>query len=46
VTLGTNSWSMDGSASLSSGLTRSNLPPASALVESAEFPSWTDSYGP
>lgn len=46
VTLGTNSWSMDGSASLSGGLTRSNLPPASALVESAEFPSWTDSNGP
>jgi hypothetical protein len=46
VTLGTNSWSMDGSASVSGGLTRSNLPPASALVESAEFPSWTDSFGP
>ena len=46
VTLATNSWSMDGSASLSGGLTRSNLPPASALVDSAEFPSWTQSYGP
>jgi hypothetical protein len=46
VTLGTNSWSMDGSASLSGGLIRTNLPPASALIESAEFPSWTDSYGP
>ena len=45
VTLANNSWSMDGSASLSGGLTRSNLPPASALVESAEFPSWIDSYG-
>ena len=46
VTLATNSWSMDGSASLSGGLTRSNLPPASALVESAEFPFWSGSYGP
>jgi hypothetical protein len=46
VTLGTNSWSMDGSASLTGGLTRSNLPPASALVETDELPSWTNSYGP
>jgi len=45
VTLATNSWSMDGSASLSGGLTRSNLPPAGALVESAEFPSWSGRYG-
>ena len=42
VTLGTNSWSMDGSASLSNGLTRSNLPPAGALIQTDEFPSWTD----
>ena len=46
VTLGTNTWSMDGSASLSGGLIRSNLPPAGPLVQSDEFPSWTDSYGP
>ena len=46
VTLATNSWSMDGSASLSGGLTRSNLPPASALVESEDFPSWTQTYAP
>jgi hypothetical protein len=45
VTLANNSWSMDGSASLSGGLTRSNLPPASALVESALFPSWSNRYG-
>jgi hypothetical protein len=42
VTVGTNRWSMDGSASLSGGLTRSNLPPAGALVESDEFPYWTN----
>jgi hypothetical protein len=42
VTLGTTSWSMDGAASVSGGLTRSNLPPANALVESDEFPFWTD----
>jgi len=35
---------MDGSASLSGGLTRSNLPPASALVDSDEFPFWTDQF--
>jgi hypothetical protein len=45
VTLAKNSWGMDGAASVSGGLTRSNLPPASALVDSAEFPSWSDSYG-
>jgi hypothetical protein len=42
VTLGTNSWSMDGSASLANGLTRSSLPPAGTLIQSDEFPSWTD----
>jgi hypothetical protein len=46
VTLATNSWSMDGSASLSGGLIRSNLQPANVLVDSTEFPSWTQSYGP
>jgi hypothetical protein len=46
VTLGTNTWSMDGSASLSAGLTRSNLPPAAPLGESDEFPSWTDTFEP
>ena len=46
VTLATNSWTMDGSASLSGGLIRSNLPPASALVGSEEFPSWTQTYAP
>jgi hypothetical protein len=45
VTLATNGWSMDGSASLSGGLTRSNLPPASPLVQSDDPPSWTGSYG-
>jgi hypothetical protein len=42
VTLGTNSWSMDGAASVPGGLSRSNLPPADALVESDELPTWTD----
>jgi hypothetical protein len=42
VTLGTNSWSMDGAASVAGGLTQSNLPPADALVESDELPTWTD----
>lgn len=46
VTLGINFWTMDGSASLSSGLTRNNLPPAGALSPSDQFPSWEASYGP
>jgi hypothetical protein len=45
VTLGTNLWSMDGSASLSSGLIRNNLPPDGPLGKSDEFPSWSDRYG-
>jgi hypothetical protein len=46
VTLATNSWSMDGAANLSCGLTRSNLPPAGALHECEERPSWTNTYQP
>lgn len=42
VTLGTNSWSMDGAASLSGGLLRSNLPAASTLGPCDTFPFWTD----
>jgi hypothetical protein len=42
VTVATNMWSMDGSASVSSGITRSNMSPAGALVESDAFPCWTD----
>jgi hypothetical protein len=42
VTVATNSWSMDGSASVWNGITRSNIPPAGALAESDEFPYWTD----
>jgi hypothetical protein len=46
VTLSTNTWSMDGFASLSGGLIRSNLPPANALAGTDDFPSWTDSFAP
>jgi hypothetical protein len=45
VTLATNNWSMDGSASLPGGLTRSNLPPASVLIGSEELPAWPQSFG-
>lgn len=46
ITLGTNTWSMDGSASLSAGLIRGNLPPANPLGDSDAFPNWTDTYQP
>ena len=45
VTLATIEWSMDGSASLSGGIIRSNLPPAGGPVETDEIPAWGSCNG-
>jgi hypothetical protein len=46
VTLATNSWSMDGLTSLSGGLIRSNLAPASVLIQSHDSPAWKNQHAP
>ena len=40
VTLGKNNWSMEGKATVTSGITINSTPAPSALVESDEFPVW------
>jgi len=41
ITIAKNGWLVDASACLASGLSKSNCPPASGPVDSAEFPVWT-----
>jgi hypothetical protein len=41
ITLGTNGWSMDGEACLVTGMSGTNLPPASTPINTDEFPEWT-----
>jgi len=39
--MATNGWSIDGEACLVTGMSGTNLPPASTPIDTDEFPEWS-----